>query len=110
MYGSFGVLLLIGSFFVAVGILASALTSSQIVAAIMTFGALVFVVFLGFVPMIVGDSFQGASIFHYISVHEHLSYFSRGLIDIRPIVLYLSLAFFTLILTHHLVDYRRWKH
>ncbi|MFC5051596.1 ABC transporter permease [Rubritalea spongiae] len=110
MYGSFGILLLIGSFFVAVGILASALTSSQIVAAIMTFGALVFVVFLGFVPMIVGDTFQGAPIFHYISVHEHLSYFSRGLIDIRPIVLYFSLSFFTLILTHHLVDYRRWKH
>jgi ABC-2 type transport system permease protein len=110
IYGTFAILLLIGSFFVAVGILASSLTSSQIVAAIMTFGALVFIIFLGFVPMIVGDSFQGSSIFHYISVHEHLSYFSRGLIDIRPITLYLSLAFFTLILTHHLVDYRRWKH
>lgn len=108
--GTFGILLLIGTFFTAVGILASSLTSSQIVAAIMTFGALVFLLFLGLIPVIAGDSFQGAVLFHYISVHEHISYFSRGLVDIRPIVFYLSMAGFTLLLTHHVVDYRRWKH
>ena len=110
MLGSFGILLLIGSFFIAVGILASALTSSQIIAAIITFGLLVFLIFMGLIPSIAGDSFQGAPLFHYISVHEHLSYFSRGLVDLRPIVFYLSMAVLTLLFTHHLVDYRRWKH
>jgi ABC-2 type transport system permease protein len=110
MLGSFGILLLIGSFFIAVGILASALTSSQIIAAIITFGLLVFLIFMGLIPSIAGDSFQGAPLFHYISVHEHLSYFSRGLVDLRPIVFYLSMTVLTLLFTHHLVDYRRWKH
>ncbi|MFC4991021.1 ABC transporter permease [Rubritalea tangerina] len=110
IFGAFGILMLIGSFFIAVGILASALTSSQIIAAIITFGALVFLIFMGLIPSIAGDSFQGAVLFHYISVHEHLSYFSRGLVDLRPIVFYLSMATFTLLLTHHIVDYRRWKH
>jgi ABC-2 type transport system permease protein len=110
MLGSFGILLLIGSFFIAIGILASALTSSQIIAAIITFGLLVFLIFMGLIPSIAGDSFQGAPLFHYISVHEHLSYFSRGLVDLRPIVFYLSMTVLTLLFTHHLVDYRRWKH
>ncbi len=110
MLGSFGILLLIGSFFIAVGIFASALTSSQIIAAIITFGLLVFLIFMGLIPSIAGDSFQGAPLFHYISVHEHLSYFSRGLVDLRPIAFYLSMSVLTLLFTHHLVDYRRWKH
>jgi ABC-2 type transport system permease protein len=110
MLGSFGILLLIGSFFIAVGIFASALTSSQIIAAIITFGLLVFLIFMGLIPSIAGDSFEGAPLFHYISVHEHISYFSRGLIDLRPIVFYLSMSVLTLLFTHHLVDYRRWKH
>ncbi|MEO1857971.1 MAG: ABC transporter permease [Rubritalea sp.] len=110
MLGSFSILLLIGSFFIAVGILASALTSSQIIAAIITFGLLVFLIFIGLIPSIAGDSFEGAPLFHYVSVHEHLSYFSRGLVDLRPIVFYLSMSVLTLLFTHHLVDYRRWKH
>lgn len=110
MLGSFGILLLIGAFFIAVGIFASALTSSQIIAAIITFGLLVFLIFMGLIPSIAGDTFQGAPLFHYVSVHEHLSYFSRGLIDLRPIVFYLSMSALTLLFTHHLVDYRRWKH
>ncbi len=110
MLGAFGILLMIGSFFTAIGILASSLTSSQIIAAMITFGALVFILFMGLIPSIAGDSFQGAILFHYISVHEHLAYFSRGLIDVRPLVFYASMSVFTLLLTHHLVDYRRWKH
>ncbi|GAA5494901.1 ABC-2 type transport system permease protein [Rubritalea squalenifaciens DSM 18772] len=108
--GTFLILSLIGSFFTAVGILASALTSSQIIAAIITFGALAFHLFLGYIPMIAGDSFQGAVIFHYMAVQEHIAYFSRGLVDLRPVAYHLSMAVFTLILTHHIVDYRRWKH
>lgn len=108
--GTFLILMLIGSFFTAVGLLASAMTSSQIIAAIITFGALAFHLFLGYVPMIAGDSFQGAAIFHYLAVQEHISYFSIGLIDMRPVAYHLTMAVFTLILTHHVVDFRRWKY
>ena len=109
MLSAFTILFLIGTFFVAVGCLASSLTSSQIIAAIITFGILAFHFFLGFIPSVVGEDFVGAELFHYIAFNEHIAYFARGLVDIRPFVYYLSMALFTLLLTHHLVDYRRWK-
>ncbi|MGJ8657519.1 MAG: ABC transporter permease [Akkermansiaceae bacterium] len=112
MTGVFLILFLIGSFFVAVGCLASSLTSSQIIAAVVTFGLLAFHMFLGFVPIIMGESFSGAGaayFFHYINMGEHINTFGQGLIDSRPFVYYLSMTLFTLLLTHHVVDYRRWK-
>ena len=108
--GSFSILILSGAFFTAIGILASALTSSQIIAAIISFGSLIFIIFMGLIPSIAGDSFQGAVVFHYVSVHEHLAYFSRGLIDFRPVCFYLSMSLLTLLVTHHIVDFRRWKY
>lgn len=110
MIGAFSILTLAGAFFTAVGILASSLTSSQIIAAIITFGSLIFIVFMGLIPSIAGDSFQGAAVFHYVSVHEHIAYFSRGLLDLRPISFYLSMSLLTLLVTHHIVDFRRWKY
>jgi ABC-2 type transport system permease protein len=113
MTGVFLILFLIGSFFVAVGCLASSLTSSQIIAAIVTFGLLAFHMFLGFVPVIMGESSfngaAGAQFFHYINMTEHINTFGQGLIDSRPFVYYISMTLFTLLLTHHVVDYRRWK-
>jgi ABC-2 type transport system permease protein len=112
MAGTFLILFLIGSFFVAVGCLASSLTSSQIIAAIVTFGLLAFHMFLGFVPVIMGENFSGAGgayFFHYINMAEHINTFGQGLIDSRPFVYYISMTLFTLLLTHHVVDYRRWK-
>ena len=107
--GVFTILLLIGTFFVAVGCLASSLTSSQIIAAIVTFGLLALHFFLGFVPLIMEDNFIGDGFFYYVSMGEHINTFGQGLIDSRPFVYYLSMTFFTLLLTHHIVDYRRWK-
>lgn len=109
MTGVFLILFLIGLFFVAVGCLASSLTSSQIIAAIVTFGLLAFHMFLGFVPVIMGDDFLAAKAFHYINMDEHIKTFGQGLIDSRPFVYYTSMTLFTLLLTHHVVDYRRWK-
>lgn len=107
--GTATILLLMGSAFTAVGCLASALTSSQIIAALITIGLLVIQYFLGFVTVIWGETFAGASLFHYIASQQHLHYFASGLIDTRPIAYFLSAAVFILFLTYQIVDYRRWK-
>lgn len=107
--GSYFILYLAGAFFTAIGCLTSALTSSQIIAGIISMFTIVMIFFLGYVPALFGDSFQGAAIFHYISIQEHLAYFTQGLIDLRTVIYYISLTFFTLMLTHQVVDYRRWK-
>jgi ABC-2 type transport system permease protein len=107
--GAFAIVMLMGAAFTAIGCLASALTSSQIIAGILTVGLLVIQYFLGFVTVIWGESFAGASLFHYISSQQHLHYFTSGLFDTRPVVYFLSLALFVLFLTYQVVDYRRWR-
>ena len=83
--GTAGILFLLGASFTAVGCLASALTSSQIIAALITIGLLVIQYFLGYVTVIWGESFAGAALFHYISSQQHLHYFASGLISTQPI-------------------------
>jgi len=107
--GTFTAIMLMGAAFTAVGCLASSITSSQIIAGLITIGLLVIQYFLGFVTVIWGESFPGAPIFHYISSQRHMHYFASGLIDSKPVVYFLSVTVFVLFLTYQVVDYRRWK-
>ena len=109
LLGSFLILFLMGSTFTAIGCLASSLTSSQIIAGIVTITILVIHYFLGFVTVIWGESFAGAGLFHYMSSQQHIHYFTSGLLDSRPAVYYLSLTAFVLFLTHQVIDLRRWR-
>jgi len=45
----------------------------------------------------------------YFSAIEHMSEFSKGIFDSRPIVFYLSMTLFFLVLTHHVFQSRKWK-
>lgn len=107
--GTFAILMLMGAAFTAVGCLASALTSSQIIAGIITIGLLVIQYFVGYVTVIWGESFVGAAFFHYISSQRHLHYFASGLLDSRAVVYYLSVTALLLFLTYQVVDFRRWR-
>lgn len=109
LWGTFGILFLMGSTFTAIGCLASSLTSSQIISGIVTITILVIHYFLGYVTVIWGESFAGAELFHHISVQRHLHYFANGLLDSTTLVYYLSLTAFFLFLTHQVIDLRRWR-
>ena len=105
--GPYCILAPAGAFFIAVGVLCSALTRSQIIAGIIATCFMIMFYFLGRVTELWGE-FPAAPVFHYLSCTEQVSAFSRGLLDTRPLVLYLSLTVFTLALTKRIVDYRRW--
>ena len=107
--GSYSILLLMGSFLLAIGCFASTLSSSQIVSGIITIAIIVILFFLGFVPYYTGEGFQAVVLFHYVALQEHLHLFTQGVIDTRPVVYYLSMATFFLFLTHLTMDFRRWK-
>ena len=109
LFGAFFLLLLMGALFIAVGCLASALTSSQIIAGVVTIGLLVIHYFLGYVTLIYSDRFPAAPVFRYVASNEHLRYFTKGLVDSRAIVYYLTAALFFLFLTHHVLNHRRWR-
>lgn len=109
LYGAFAILALMGALFTAFGCLASCLSSSQIIAGIVCISILFIHFLLGLVTFFYGDQIDAAPFFSFISSREHLEDFSRGLIDSRPIVYYLTMTGFVLFLTFHLLDYRRWK-
>ena len=67
-------------------------------------------VFLGSALVSVFEGkFGVAGVVYYFSTIEHMGEFSRGLFDTRPIVFYLSMTLFTLFLTFHVFQHRRWK-
>ncbi|GIW06157.1 MAG: ABC transporter permease [Dehalococcoidia bacterium] len=99
-------LVLLGAGFIAIGLLTSALTKNQIVAAVLAFAILL--VFWLAAP--IGDVFQGTlrDILRYVSALDHYNDFSRGVIDTKDIVYYLSLAAAALFATVQVVGARRW--
>lgn len=107
--GAYMIIFLLGTFFIAIGCLCSALTSNAIVAAIFTIAVLVFHHFLGFVTVIWGESFAGAGFFNAISTQLHFQDFCSGLINSKVIVYYLSMAALTVFFTFHVLDLRRWR-
>jgi len=102
-------LFILGVYFISLGNFASSLTSNQIIAGIITIGLLIIQYFVGFVTVIWGTQFLAAKFFSLFSAQAHLSNACRGILDIAPLILYFMLTIFTLILTHHTINYRRWK-
>ena len=109
-WGSYIMLLLLGMFYISVGCLASVLTKNQIVAAIISFCAITLLFFLGLVQFILLDvSSTMRSLLGYFSAIEHMGTFSRGVIDTRPIVLYLSMTMVMLTITYQIFQSRKWR-
>ncbi len=109
-WGSYAMLLLLGMFYISVGCLASVVTKNQIVAAIISFCAITLLFFLGLVQFILLDvSSTTRSLLGYFSAIEHMGTFSRGVIDTRPIVLYLSMTIVMLTVTYQVFQSRKWR-
>ena len=101
------VVVLIASTFIALGLLTSALTSNQIVAAISTF-AIMSILFFGglFEPQLSSNPLV-REIGGYLSPALHLIEAGRGVFDSRAPVLYLSTTLFFLFAANKAVTARR---
>jgi gliding motility-associated transport system permease protein len=109
-WGSYLMLLLLGMFYLSVGCLASVLTKNQIIAAVISFCAITLLFFLGLIQFILLDVSGGTrDLLGYFSAIEQMGTLSRGVIDTRPIVLYLSLTMVTLTLTYQAFQSRKWR-
>jgi ABC-2 type transport system permease protein len=108
--GSYLMLLLLGMFYISVGCFASVLTKNQIIAAIISFCAITLLFFLGLVQFVLLEvSSTTRELLGYFSAIEHMGTFSRGIIDTRPIVLYLSMTVVMLALTYQAFQSRKWR-
>jgi len=108
--GSYLMLLLLGMFYLSVGCLASVLTRNQIVAAIISFCAITLHFFSGLLSFLMQEvSSSTRQLLGYFSAIEQMGTLSRGEIDTRPIVLYLSMTVVMLTLTHLVFQSRKWR-
>lgn len=108
--GTFLGILLIGSLYMAMGCFASALTQSQTIAAMFSFllGVALFVLSLRSAALSSSDK-GWDMVLDYTSVMRHLADFSRGIVDTRQVVFYITATGFFLYLTQRVVESRRWK-
>jgi ABC-2 type transport system permease protein len=100
-------LVLMGSCFLAVGLLISSLTKNQIVAGFLTFAVFLMLWVINWLAESSGPTAQ--SILSYLSITEHFDDFSRGIIDTKHVIYYLSFITFGLFLTAKSVDSERWR-
>ena len=109
-FGSYLMLLLLGMFYLSIGCLTSVLTRNQIIAAIISFCVITLLFFLGLVQFVLLDVTSATrDLLGYFSAIEHMGTFSRGIIDTRPIVLYVSMTIVVLVLTYQAFQFRKWR-
>lgn len=101
---------LLGGLFMSLGCFASALTHSQIIAAMISF-TLGFTLFLlSFLPgHVTGMAGWQTEVLSHVAMFDHMNDFARGLVDTRHVVFYVSLTFLFLFLTLRVVESRRWR-
>ena len=108
--GGYLMILLLGMFYLSIGCFASVLTKNQIVAAIISFAAITLLFFLGLVSFILRDiSSETRQLLGYFSAIEQMGTLSRGEIDTRPFVLYLSMTIVMLTFTYQAFQSRKWR-
>ena len=100
-------LLLMGGCFISLGLLISSLTKNQIVAVMITFTVFLMLWVINWIASFVGPTAQ--QVLNYLSITDHLDDFTRGIIDTKHLVYYISFIFFGLFLTARAVDTERWK-
>ena len=108
--GSYLMILLLGMFYLSIGCFASVLTRNQIVAAVISFATITLLFFLGLVSFILLDvSSETRQLLGYFSAIEQMGALSRGQIDTRPMVLYLSMTIVMLTFTYQAFQTRKWR-
>jgi ABC-2 type transport system permease protein len=101
---------LTGCLFLSLGCFASAISRTQMGAAMVSFvlGATLFS--LGFLAEALPATAQWQSqVLSYFGLFEQMHDFARGVVDTRTVTFYVSATFFFLFLTLRAVESRRWK-
>ncbi len=99
-----------GCLFLAIGCLASALTKSQMVAAMLSLAVGVILFILAYMAQVLPDAAESATgALYYFNLFKHMEDFTRGVVDTRTVIFYATAAFLFLFLTLRVVESRRWK-
>jgi ABC-2 type transport system permease protein len=100
-------LLLLGGCFISVGLLISSLTKNQIVAGMVTFAVFLMLWIITWIGSFSGPTVDQLT--QYLSIIDHLDDFSKGVLDTKHLIYYVSFITFGLFLTAKSVDSERWR-
>lgn len=103
IFSSYLGLFFLGASFLSIGLFASSLSDSQLVAAVIAFGILLLLWLVG------ASSDPENSIFGYLSLINHFKNFGKGIIELKDLVYYLSVVYVGLFLTHAALYSERWR-
>jgi ABC-2 type transport system permease protein len=106
LVGYFG-LLLQGGCLLAIGTFISTTTRNQIIAGVGTFAICLLLWVLDWVTAF--ETGTAAKVISYLSVVQHFEPFSKGVLDTKDIIFYLSFIFFGLFLTARSMESLRWR-
>jgi ABC-2 type transport system permease protein len=99
-----------GCLFLAIGCFTSSLTRSQVVAAMISLAAGVFLLIVAYLAQVIPATEQWpAQLLLYFNLFKQMDDFTRGVVDTRTVIFYVSLTLFFLFLTLRVVESRRWK-
>ena len=100
-------LVALGASFIAIGVLCSSLTQNQIVAAFLTFGALIVIYYSGLAAQFLAPPYDG--FFSYVGASNRYAGFSQGQIALKDVVYFASLTVGSLFLATRVLESRKWR-
>ena len=100
-------LFLLGMSTIALGLFASTVTDSQIVAGVLAGGMMLMLLLINWPADAVGPS-MGA-VLRYLSITEHTTDLMRGLVKVEDIVYFLSLISIGIFLSQRSLESLRWR-
>jgi ABC-2 type transport system permease protein len=100
-------LLLEGGALLAIGLMASSFTDNQLVALFVALGFSVSLFLLDKVLQLLPT--QAASVLEWLSFDYHVNSMTRGVIDLRDVIFFLSITGFSLALAFRALESRRWR-
>jgi len=106
MFAGYLGLALLALAFVSVGLFTSSLTQNQIIAAISSFGLLILLYVISWPAE--GNTTAG-TVLRYLSLPDHFSTMTRGVIDTTDLVFFFSVILVALFLTQRSVESARWR-
>jgi ABC-2 type transport system permease protein len=101
-------LLLVGAATLALGVLASALARTQLMAGVLA-AVFIFLLFLTWALSRVVDPPIGTLIAHFSLYEKHYFPFMRGLLQLSDVVYYMSLTYLALFASTRVIQNQRWQ-
>jgi ABC-2 type transport system permease protein len=108
VYGGYLGVLLLGFFFIAVGLFASFVSKNQVVAFLLAFAILLLLLLLSFLSGLVTSTFW-KGLWNYVNLVSILQDFARGIVSTKAVTYFVSGAALFLTLSYQALQTRRWR-